>query len=155
MTTRKTTQKAATNRKAEASRPATRVPVSGNRDIMTVFNKDPNFHYRWVNDVDERGSRIMKFERGGYHFAPTETDLGDKVIGDDAVYKSKLGDSIIRLPTGNGGYSYLMRIKREWYDEDDANKNAAIDVVEGQITGTGSPDGEDFGQYGSVSIRRD
>ncbi len=153
------TVKKATRRKATEGKLPARVPVSGQRDIMTVFNKDPNFEYRWVVDADERGSRILKFERAGYHFSPIETDEQKLVVGEDAVYKSrKDGDvSIIRLPTGGGHYSYLMRIKKEWYKEDQEAKQIPINEMEEQITGEFTPDGQlkkDLGQYGKVSIKR-
>lgn len=154
------TVKKATRRKAAEGKPATRVPVSGQRDIMSVFNKDKNFHYRWVVDLDERGSRILKFERAGYHFSPIETEDQRLVVGEDAVYRSRKEDrdvSIIRLPTGGGHFSYLMRIKKEWYNEDQEAKQLPIDEMEAQITGDLTPDGQskkDLGQYGSVSIKR-
>lgn len=152
------TIKKATRRKAQEGKLPDRVPVSGQRDIMTVFNKDPAFVYRWVVDNDERGGRIMKYERAGYHFSPTETDEQRLVVGEDAVYKSDRAEkSIIRLPTGGGKFSYLMRIKREWYEEDQKAKQIPIDEMEAQIMGEFTPDGqlkEDLGQYGKVSIKR-
>lgn len=136
--------------KQTANKPK-RVPVSGLRDIMTVTNQDPAFVYRWVQDTGEAGGKVLKYKRGGYDFA--RTDSGEThTVGDDAVYRSESNGSIIRLPTGGGQYSYLMRIPREYYEEDQAAKNEKIDALESTITGTGHPDGEDFGQYGEVKF---
>lgn len=133
-----------------------RVPVSGIRDIMTLLNKeDSAYVYRWVVDVDERGSRIYKYKRGGWEFSPVKTDDGDMVVGQEAVYRSKQTGSIIRMQTGGGKFSYVMRIRKEFYDDDQKAKAESIDEVERAITGTGTSTGEDFGQYGKVSIERD
>lgn len=142
------TQNRAQNRVTENK--ADRVPVSGIRDILTVMGKDPNFVYRFIVDEDEQGSRIMRFNRGGWEFA--RQDQGSLMVGKECVYKSKQEGSIIRLHTGDGKYSYLMRIKKEWYDEDQAAKAADILEVEETITKTGTSTGEDFGQYGSIKI---
>jgi len=132
-----------------------RVPVSGMRDIMTVFNKDPAYSYRFVTDKTESGARIYKYIRGGWEFSPTESEHGRIVVGEDSVYRTKQGDSIVRMQTGEGEYSYLMRIKKEWYDEDQKAKLKEIDELEATITRTGSSTGEDFGQYGKVTITHD
>ena len=129
-----------------------RVPVSGMRDIMTVLNKEEGYEYRWINDTDEKGSRIYKFKRGGWELAPLQTSAGEVTVGEEAVYRSEGKDDIVRLHVGAGQFAYLMRIKQEWYDADQAAKQAEIDEVEATIAGTGSSTGQDFGQYGSIKI---
>ena len=115
---------------------------------MTVYNTDEGYVYRWVQDRHENGSRIMKFIRGGYEFARSESAAGEYVIGQEAVYHRDDGTSIVRLPTNrDGSHAYLMRIKKEWYDEDQAAKEEAIREVERTIETTGTSDGDDFGQY--------
>ena len=133
--------------KREVDNKPTRVPVSGLRDIMTVYNKDPGYKYRWVVDKNEDGSRIYRFKRGGYEFARNETDAGDYVIGQEAVYSSESHGSIVRLQTGDSSYSYLMRIREELFNEDQEAKEQALLDTERMITETGTSDGEDFGQY--------
>lgn len=129
-----------------------RVPVSGMRDIMTVLNKETGYVYRWVNDTDDKGSRIYKYKRGGYEMAPLQTPDGELTVGEEAVFRTEGKDDIVRLHVGGGQYAYLMRIKQEWYDADQADKQASIDEMEATIAGTGSSTGENFGQYGSVKI---
>ena len=97
----------------------------------------------------------MRFERGGWTYARQDDMPGGISVGEESVYKSKKNGSIIRFPSGEGLFSYLMKIKKEWYDEDQAAKAQAIDDVEQTIIGTGRPDGEENeGQYGSVKIER-
>ncbi len=129
-----------------------RVPVSGMRDIMTVLNKEEGYEYRWVNDIDEKGSRIFKYKRGGWDMAPLQTPEGELTVGEEAVFRTEGKEDIVRLHVGAGQFAYLMRIKKEWYDEDQKAKQDAIDEVEATIAGTGSSTGENFGQYGSIKI---
>ncbi len=146
----------ANNRHNETQNKPNRIPVSGIRDIMTVLGKDPHFVYRFVVDKMERGARMMRFERGGWTYARIDDLHGGITVGEESVYKSKDHGSIVRFPSGEGLFSYLMKIKKEWYDEDQAAKAAAIDEVEQTIIGTGRPDGEENkGQYGSVKISRE
>jgi len=143
------------NRQNEKRNKPTRIPVSGIRDIMTVLGKDPAFEYRFVVDKMERGARMMRFERGGWTYARTDDLPGGISVGEESVYKSKDHGSIVRFPSGEGIFSYLMKIKKERYNEDQAAKADAIDEVEQTIIGTGRPDGvENEGQYGGVKISR-
>lgn len=141
----------------ENSNKPKRVPVGGIRDIMTVYGKDPNYKYYWVKDKNEDGSRIMRFKRGGYEFVRQENDRNEYVIGEEAVYKSKHNGSIIRLPTGEGMFSYLMRIPMEYHLEDKAAKAQALLDTEESITNQGSSHGKEAnedGVYGSVKLNR-
>lgn len=142
------------DRNSEQNKPE-RIPVSGIRDIMTVLNKDPNFAYRFVLDKDEAGSRIMRFKRGWWDFARAD-DFEGVSVGSESVYKSKQDGSIVRFPSGEGHFSYLMKIEKKYYDEDQQAKWNKIDEVEQTITRTGTtPDGEAIeGKYGSVKISR-
>lgn len=143
------------NRQNDKGNKPTRIPVSGVRDIMTVLGKDPDFEYRFVLDKQERGARMMRFDRGGWTFARNDDLHGGISVGEESVYKSKNDGSIIRYPTGEGFFSYLMKIKKEWYDEDQAAKADAIDATEATIIRAGRPDGEENeGQYGTVKIER-
>lgn len=129
---------------SRAERPD-RVPVSGNRDILTVQGKDDSYHYRWVLDQNESGQRIFKFLRAGYEFVTK--DQGIKV-GESLVYKSDNNGSIIRSPGGNGQFLYLMRIPREWYEEDQRAKQNLVRENEKSINKASTDDG----QYGDVKL---
>lgn len=103
-----------------AKRP-TRVPV-GRRNILTVDERDPAYNYRWVNDVD---SRIQMFEEAAYEAVKTPTEVGDPRAGD----ASQLGTTV-RKPVGGGKSAVLMRIPKEFYDEDQAAKEARLKATE-------------------------
>jgi len=124
-----------------------RIPVSGQRDILTVRGKDPAYVYRWVKDEHENGQRMLKFKDAGYEFVIN----GDSVsVGQNHVYKSENVGSLIRVPAGQGEFLYLMKQLKEFYEEDQAVKQSEILDTENQIE-LGSKTQE--GQYVSrVSI---
>lgn len=139
--------------KLEENKPR-RVPVSGLRDILNVMGKDPEFVYRFVEDVDENGTKIQAYIRGGYELTQVGKN-SNVIVGEEAVYKSKRkeGGSIVRYPSGSNGKSlYLMQIKKEWHEEDQAAKMEHIDEVESLIKGKKTSEDNELGQYGKVTI---
>ena len=127
--------------KAPVSR-VTRVPVS-QRNILTVKGKDPNYEYRVVNDVDDR---IAQFIEGGYELvADDSTDVGDKRVSQGTSVGSKKIFSV-----GQGTKGYLMRIRKEWYDEDQARKQGFVNQQEASIKEKALD-----GTYGKLEISRD
>lgn len=115
-----------------------RIPVSGNRDILTVSDKDPNYVYRWV--VDEN-NRIERFKAGGY-----ETVVDQLKVGEESVASgSQLGSAVTKY-AGGGKTLVLMRIPTEWYDEDQAAKQQSVDASEAEIYETTRKEGF-YGQF--------
>ncbi len=129
--------------KTTSKRP-TRIPVGSARDILTVQGKDPNYVYRWVLDDPKRPGRLQRFKDGGYEVVTDANEIGQNTVDRG----KKLGSAITR-PDG-GSTLVLMRIVKEWYDEDQEAKADSIDALE-KTTQVGS---EELGQYGEVSVRR-
>ena len=118
-TTRKTRQ-AETKRAPERKK---RIPVSGEgRNILTIENRDPAYNYRWVNDKD---GRIQRFIDGGWEFVAHDTEVGER-----SVNNAKDPSSMVSKEVGQGMTAFLMRIKREWFEEDKAAKQKRIDETE-------------------------
>ena len=114
-----------------------RVPVGGPRDILTVANKDPNYVYRWVNDSP---GRLEQFQKGGYEFVEDNLKVGQPTV--DKATRLGTATTMVR----GTATLVLMRILREWYDEDQAAKQLALDELEDSMReGKG-------GEYGKVSI---
>ena len=130
-----------------------RNPVEGMRDILAVNNQDPNYVYRWVADDPQRPGRVERMKEHGYEIVQEELEIGQKVVDRN----SKVGSVITR--TGGGGITLvLMRIPKEWYDEDQKAKQAGVDAQEavmkadvqaGRIPGSNQP-----GVGGMLDIRR-
>lgn len=120
----------------------TRTPV-GQRNILTVKGKDPNYEYRIVNDVEDR---IAQFQEAGYELVPDEAvDVGDKRVSQGTSVGSKKVFSV-----GQGTKAYVMRIKKEWYEEDQRAKQRRVDAQESSIREKALD-----GTYGKLDITRD
>lgn len=131
-------------------RPEERAPIGGFSDVLTLRTRDEDYHYRWVLDENEEGRRIMRFVQAGYEFAPAE----GHEVGQLNVYKSRNNDvgSICRVPSGNR-WLYLMRIRRDWHEEDIAKKHERVRKTEETLTRKRDSERDD-GNYGSVKIER-
>lgn len=154
MTTNQTTRKSGrpesnTSRADESARPADRVPIHGSRDILKVMQgKNPGFVYRWVKDVQENGARILRFLQAGYELVRSDEE-GIKV-GQNHVYKSSDDSSLIAVKE-DVGYNYLMKIRREWYEVDQASKSDKITQTERAIKRRREIETDD-GYYGEPKI---
>lgn len=102
---------------------AERKPLFAQGPQAVSGDLDKNFQYRFVNDV---GSRISKFEDAGYEFVEDPS----LIVGDSRVSNSSDVGSAKTVTSNDGTRSYLMRIKKEWYDEDQAKKSERINEQE-------------------------
>jgi len=150
-------KKAASRAEATSERPR-RSSVAGRRGKLEVQGLDRDmFEYRWVKDAGNEqqapdgtlhfvpGQRIVQFLDDGWVFVKRD-EVG--TIGETQVYSgSGMGD-IIRQAAGMDEYLFLMKIKKDWYEEDQQAKEQEIREREQQQTAVNSEDG----QYGSVSI---
>lgn len=117
-----------------------RVPVSGNRNVLTVNGKEDGFYYRWVLDA---GDRINRFKRAGYEVVTHEVEVGDARVGT----ASPVG-SPVTASNGGGSSLILMRIPLEYYEEDQKAKMDEVDALEASM-------GKNVdGQYGKLDISR-
>lgn len=103
---------------------ARRTPL-GQRDILN-FNgtRDPNKVYRVVNDID---GRIEDMRERGYELVQTDGALTQESISDQTQGK------MCRKHVGQGVYGYLMAIDKEFYLEDQAEKQARVDRNEAAL----------------------
>lgn len=103
-------------------------------------DKNPDYHYRFVNDT---GSRIANFKAAGYELVAEE----DLIVGDNRVSDPSDLGSGKRVVSNDGTTSYLMRIKKEWYDEDQAAKAEHIKETEQAMKQEASQ-----GMYGGIKL---
>lgn len=101
-------------------------------------DKDPNFVYRFVNDT---GSRVSNFQQAGYEMVQDDLIVGDSRVIDP----SDLGSGK-KVTSNDGTVSYLMRIKKEWFDEDQAKKDAYTKETEATMKKEASQ-----GMYGKIT----
>lgn len=119
-----------------------RTPIVG-RSRLHVKNKDDNFVYRIVNDTDDR---VELFKENGWE--PVQAK--DTQVGDKRVETSGPSGSVAEISVGGGTKAIVMRIKRDWYEEDQAAKAAQVDAIEQTMK-------EDAlrGNYGKLDLTRD
>ena len=135
---------AKTEEKKPLEKRARKTPTAGLRDKLTVYDADPNYHYRWVRN-DE--GRIRWFQERGYEVVTKEHAVGDKVVDGG----STLGSAVTKF--GGGTITVvLMRIPKEWFDEDQAAKEAEIAATEATMKRPSSELGQ--GAYGRVDLTR-
>jgi hypothetical protein len=118
-----------------------RNPVEG-RNRLTVKGKDPNYVYRIVNDTEDRINDLLEL---GWEFDLSEdVRVGDSRLDDN----SRLG-KVRQLSVGGGMKAVLMRIRKDWYDEDQEAKQEYVRRTEEAMR----PNANDGG-YGAVDIAR-
>ena len=112
------------------------------KTIVALREKDPNFQYRFVNDI---GSRIHQMKEAGYEFVTDD----DMVVGEARVSDPTSQGSAKRVVSKDGTVSFLMRQKKEWFDEDQKAKQDRVDELEQSMKNEASQ-----GMYGSIKIDR-
>jgi hypothetical protein len=125
------------------SRPK-RTSIAGNRLKLNVRGKEPGFHYCIVNDTDDR---IQQFTDRGYEIV-TDNNV---VVGDKRIANPTKEGSPKQMSVGGGIKAYVMRIKNEWYDEDQAAKNSEVNKTEEALL----REVEKAGFNGKLNLSRD
>jgi hypothetical protein len=119
-----------------------RTPV-GVRNVLTVGGKDPAYEYRIVNDT---GDRVEQFKAAGYEVV-SATDV---TVGDRRVNAASAEGSAATCSVGDGMKGVVMRIKKEWYEEDQQRKMGQIAELEATTKSDALK-----GTYGKLDINRD
>lgn len=122
----------------EPSGRPTRTPV-GRRNLLSVRGKEAGFEYRIVNDDSDR---IDMFKEAGWEVVSSDSvSVGDKRVG-----QTTSPGTAAQFSVGGGTKGIVMRIKQDWYDEDQAAKRANVYETEASFT-----NGAD---YGNVTVNR-
>lgn len=133
-----------------------RVPLGGLRQSMFVPDrlKDPGYSERIFNDI---GGRLKQAEDAGYEFV---VDGGTENADEPDERKDKIGSKVSfdvgPGPDGKPMKGYLMRIRKDWYEEDQAEKQKALDKIDDAIRGGEMGDSE--GRYipdSGITIKSD
>lgn len=117
-----------------------RTPLA-NRSVLGIKGKEPGYVYRIVNDT---GDRVALFQEQGYEIV-TDSSI---TIGDRRVGKASADGSPVQVAVGNGIDGYLMRIKEEYYKEDQAYKEQKLSELEQSMR----KEAKDISDYGNLKI---
>jgi len=115
-----------------------RTPLA-NRSVLGIKGKEPGYVYRIVNDT---GDRISTFQEQGYEIVTDSTIT----IGDRRVGKASADGSPVQVSVGGGVDGFLMRIKDEFYKEDQDYKEQKLAELEGSMKRDSGTD------YGSLKL---
>lgn len=119
-----------------------RSPLS-RKNILTVSGKEPGYVYRVVNDTEDR---VADLTEQGY-----EVVSSNKVsVGDKRVSKATPEGSVMSVSVGGGKKGIIMRIRQDYYDEDQKAKQDYVAETE-RATKQKALDGT----YGKLETRRD
>lgn len=117
-----------------------RTPLA-NRSVLGIKGKEPGYVYRIVNDT---GDRVASFQEQGYEIV-TDSSI---TIGDRRVGKASADGSPVQVAVGNGIDGYLMRIKEEYYKEDQSYKEQKLSELEQSMR----KEAKDISDYGNLKI---
>ena len=109
-----------------------RVSLKDQRDQHSFEGKDPNFEYRFVNDIEDHlGSRIDRFKKAGW----TPVLKSEGVVGEANVEGNNQTKttSYVEKQVGRKMKAILMKIPKEWYTEDQTAKQQELDESEKQM----------------------
>lgn len=127
---------------ARSSERPHRTPV-GQRSRISLKDRDANYQYRLVNvNLEADPDRVENLIDAGYEIVPAKKagHTGDVKVD----MPSALG-SAGQISVGQGTKAVWMRIRKDWYQEDQAVKQAEIDATEKRSKKEGA-------DYGSVEI---
>lgn len=120
-----------------------RIPI-GNRPKLAVVGKEPGYEYRWVNDTP---GRISLFKQGGWELCTNdEVDVGN-FRAEESSGEGSLACQVV--DGGTGLKAYVMKIKKEWFLEDQARAEDEVRKNEETLL----PNYND-GEYGKLVIDR-
>lgn len=111
-----------------------RIPLGGGRQKLAAPQARPGYVHRWINNDP---GRIEQAQAAGYEFVrdPNAVKSGEEYQQENET--SDIGSSVSRIvgkdDGGQGKRAYLMEIPKEFYDEDQAAKQQALDAVDAQI----------------------
>lgn len=108
-------------KKTAETRARVRIPIGARRDITAVRDTPEGYIDRWVND--EPG-RIQRFKEAGYELVQSAS------VGDSGVDGTHNQDGVVSRNMGKGVTSYLMRQRKDYYSEDQAEKQKYVDQTE-------------------------
>jgi hypothetical protein len=113
----------------------TRIPMSVPRAKLAT-PEIPGFHVHWLNDYP---GRILQAQQAGYEFVSQEEalvtmpDLAGSPVGAGTDLGSRVSVVVGKNEDGTPLRAYLMKLRQEWYREDQAVAQQRVDQIHGAI----------------------
>ena len=108
-----------------------RTPLGRGRQKLSVPKID-GYVLRWINDD---GARLTQAQEADYQFvAQNEVGhVGESVEDGNTDQGNRVSKVVGKTESGHPMRAYLMKIKREFYEEDQAEKQAQVDETDRAI----------------------
>ena len=138
--------------RSQAQRPR-RNSIGVQRLTLAVLNEIPGYHLCWMND----DGNVQNALDSGYEFVTKgETELANGVTPQNTDMSDKIKQKVGTTQQGDILYAFLMKIKKEWHEEDMfeiEKQNKAIEdaIAGGNINGAIGQDGR---YNAGINIRR-
>jgi len=110
---------------------------------LYVAGKDANYEYRFVNNTD---GKVEQRAEDGWEVV-TKAEL--KQVGERRVDVPSTEGAAQEVYVGHGHKAVLMKIRKDWYEEDQAAKQAVVDEREAATKQEALE-----GHYGKLTIER-
>lgn len=135
-------EKTLTPKSSVSTRPRRQPIASPSR--LGVRSKDPNYEYRIVNTIvdGQQTDRVELLQERGWEIVP------DAKVGSKRVDNPSSVGSVSTISVGKNTHAVVMRIKKEWYDEDQRSKQENVEQIERQM----SQDAKKASDYGALDI---
>lgn len=132
-----------------------RVPFSANRKRLSLNKEIEGFICHWFNDQDDR---LQRAEDAGYQYVHRKEigQVGDKDISNgNTDVNSRVSRVVGRMPTGQPIRGYLLKIRKDWYEADQAKKEEINNRVDEALRAAPSSGANAQNQYGhSAQVTR-
>lgn len=119
-----------------------RSSINGTRNVLTIKGQEPGYEYRIVNDT---GDRVSQLQEIGYEIVQDQSVQ----VGDRRVVNPTKEGSPVQVSVGNGVKGYVMRIKSDWYKEDQIAKQSQVNELEKTM----KADAKSTSDYGNLEIK--
>lgn len=123
-----------------------RIPIIEQRRLTNIPNQDPDFYYRFVDDIE---NRLNKFFIAGYEIVDRD---GSEISPDRRIQDPSWRQSALSQCVGGGIISYCMRIPRKWWEEDQIKKSKKLDEMQRSMTSGNIVGIPPQNTYGEVKI---
>lgn len=131
-------------KKMATTRSKIRQPIGAKREITNVHDTPEGYVDRWVNDD---GNRINQFKNAGYENVHTAE------MGSSGVEGTHDENGVVSKDMGKGVTAYLMRQRKEYFDEDQSEKQKIVDESEESMRKKEvKPQDSTDGTYGKVHV---
>lgn len=116
----------------------------GQRNVLSVEGKDPEYEYRIVNDS---GDRVLRLQEQDWEICEaSELQIGDRRLG--STTSTGTTGSKAEVSVGGGMKGYAMKKRKIWHEEDQAAKQEYVNATE-----AATKQDAQSGNYGKVDFR--